>query len=87
MDKIDGLFPVIAMSKNKSKSPRSYRNHYRNLRFLTFVVRLRCRCLQLQYMGEMEHYSDEQNQLILEDFNGKRINILAPVIRSQRTLS
>ena len=33
----------------------------------------------------MVSYSDEQiKQLILEDFNGKRINILAPVVRSRK---
>jgi excinuclease ABC subunit A len=33
----------------------------------------------------MVSYSDDQiKQLILEDFNGKRINILAPVIRSRK---
>jgi excinuclease ABC subunit A len=34
---------------------------------------------------KMVSYSDEQiKQLILEDFNGKRINILAPVVRSRK---
>ena len=33
----------------------------------------------------MVSYSDGQiKQLILEDFNGKRINILAPVVRSRK---
>lgn len=87
VDKIDGLSPVIAIEqKTTSKSPRSTVGTITEIYdFLRLLYARGADAYSYNSGEKMVSYSDEQiKQLILEDFNGKRINILAPVIRSRK---
>jgi excinuclease ABC subunit A len=87
VDKIDGLSPVIAIEqKTTSKSPRSTVGTITEIYDFLRLLYARAGDAYSYNTGEkMVSYSDEQiKQLILEDFNGKRINILAPVVRSRK---
>ncbi|RAR48577.1 excinuclease ABC subunit UvrA [Flavobacterium lacus] len=87
VDKIDGLSPVIAIEqKTTSKSPRSTVGTITEIYDFLRLLFARAADAYSYNTGEkMVSYSDEQiNQLIIENFNGKRINILAPVIRSRK---
>lgn len=87
VDKIDGLSPVIAIEqKTTSKSPRSTVGTITEIYdFLRLLYARGADAYSYNTGEKMVSYSDEQiKQLILEDFNGKRINILAPVIRSRK---
>ncbi|WP_445715965.1 excinuclease ABC subunit UvrA [Flavobacterium sp.] len=87
VDKIDGLSPVIAIEqKTTSKSPRSTVGTITEIYdFLRLLYARGADAFSYNTGEKMVSYSDEQiKQLILEDFNGKRINILAPVVRSRK---
>ncbi|NDP22962.1 MAG: excinuclease ABC subunit UvrA [Paludibacter sp.] len=87
VDKIDGLSPVIAIEqKTTSKSPRSTVGTITEIYDFLRLLYARAADAYSYNTGEkMVSYSDEQiKDLIIEDFNGKRINILAPVIRARK---
>lgn len=87
VDKIDGLSPVIAIEqKTTTKSPRSTVGTITEIYdFLRLLYARGADAYSYNTGEKMVSYSDEQiKQLILEDFNGKRINILAPVVRSRK---
>lgn len=87
VDKIDGLSPVIAIEqKTTSKSPRSTVGTITEIYDFLRLLYARAGEAYSYNTGEkMVSYSDEQiKELIIDTFNGKRINILAPVIRSRK---
>ncbi|MDH7445751.1 excinuclease ABC subunit UvrA [Aquimarina sp. 2201CG14-23] len=87
VDKIDGLSPVIAIEqKTTSKSPRSTVGTITEIYdFLRLLFARGSDAYSYNTGEKMVSYSDEQiKDLILKDFNGKRINILAPIIRSRK---
>ncbi|MFD0988557.1 excinuclease ABC subunit UvrA [Mariniflexile jejuense] len=87
VDKIDGLSPVIAIEqKTTSKSPRSTVGTITEIYDFLRLLYARASDAYSYNTGEkMISYSDEQiKELIISDFKGKRINILAPVIRSRK---
>ena len=87
VDKIDGLSPVIAIEqKTTSKSPRSTVGTITEIYdFLRLLYARAGEAFSYNSGEKMVSYSDEQiKELILENFNGKRINILAPAVRSRK---
>ncbi len=87
VDKIDGLSPVIAIEqKTTSKSPRSTVGTITEIYDFLRLLYARASDAYSYNTGEkMVSYNDEQIQtLIKESFNGKRINILAPIVRSRK---
>ena len=87
VDKIDGLSPVIAIEqKTTNKSPRSTVGTITEIYdFLRLLYARAADAYSYETGEKMVSYSDEQIlQLITEDFQGKRISILAPVIRSRK---
>jgi excinuclease ABC subunit A len=87
VDKIDGLSPVIAIEqKTTSKSPRSTVGTITEIYDFLRLLYARAADAYSYMTGEkMVSYTDEQiKELILEKFNGKRINILAPIVRSRK---
>ncbi|MDT0557478.1 excinuclease ABC subunit UvrA [Ichthyenterobacterium sp. W332] len=87
VDKIDGLSPVIAIEqKTTSKSPRSTVGTITEIYDFLRLLFARASDAYSYNTGEkMVSYSDEQiKALIVNSFEGKRINILAPVIRSRK---
>ncbi|OMP30087.1 excinuclease ABC subunit UvrA [Mangrovimonas sp. DI 80] len=87
VDKIDGLSPVIAIEqKTTSKSPRSTVGTITEIYDFLRLLYARASDAYSYNTGEkMVSYSDEQiKALITESYEGKRINILAPVIRSRK---
>lgn len=87
VDKIDGLSPVIAIEqKTTSKSPRSTVGTITEIYDFLRLLFSRASDAYSYNTGEkMVSYSDEQiKNLILKDFAGKKINILAPIIRSRK---
>jgi len=87
VDKIDGLSPVIAIEqKTTSKSPRSTVGTITEIYDFLRLLFARASDAYSYNSGEkMVSYSDEQiKSLIIESFSGKRINILAPVVRSRK---
>ena len=87
VDKIDGLSPVIAIEqKTTSKSPRSTVGTITEIYDFLRLLYARAGEAFSYVTGEkMVSYSDEQiKELIIQDFKGKRINILAPVIRARK---
>jgi len=87
VDKIDGLSPVIAIEqKTTSKSPRSTVGTITEIYdFLRLLYARGADAFSYNTGEKMVSYSDEQiKSLILEDFKGKRISILAPVVRSRK---
>ncbi len=87
VDKIDGLSPVIAIEqKTTSKSPRSTVGTITEIYDFLRLLFARAADAYSYNTGEkMVSYSDEQiKELIIENFKGKRINILAPVIRARK---
>ncbi|TYB79737.1 excinuclease ABC subunit UvrA [Bizionia myxarmorum] len=87
VDKIDGLSPVIAIEqKTTSKSPRSTVGTITEIYDFLRLLFARASDAYSYNTGEkMVSYNDEQiKDLITETFNGKRINILAPVVRSRK---
>ncbi|QDO94383.1 excinuclease ABC subunit UvrA [Formosa sediminum] len=87
VDKIDGLSPVIAIEqKTTSKSPRSTVGTITEIYdFLRLLYARASDAYSFNTGEQMVSYSDEQiKNLITEEYQGKRINILAPVIRSRK---
>ena len=87
VDKIDGLSPVIAIEqKTTSKSPRSTVGTITEIYDFLRLLYARAADAYSYNTGEkMVSYDDEQiKQLITHDFTGKRINILAPIIRARK---
>lgn len=87
VDKIDGLSPVIAIEqKTTNKSPRSTVGTITEIYdFLRLLYARAADAYSYETGEKMVSYSDEQIlELITEDFQAKRISILAPVIRSRK---
>lgn len=87
VDKIDGLSPVIAIEqKTTSKSPRSTVGTITEIYdFLRLLFARAGEAYSYNTGEKMVSYSDDQiKELIKENFKGKRINILAPVIRARK---
>ena len=87
VDKIDGLSPVIAIEqKTTSKSPRSTVGTITEIYDFLRLLYARAGDAYSYNTGEkMVSYDDEQiKDLITQDFAGKRINILAPIIRARK---
>ncbi|RMB59525.1 excinuclease ABC subunit UvrA [Dokdonia sinensis] len=87
VDKIQGLSPVIAIEqKTTSKSPRSTVGTITEIYDFLRLLYARASDAYSYNTGEkMVSYSDEQiKELIFEIFKGKRINILAPTVRSRK---
>jgi excinuclease ABC subunit A len=87
VDKIDGLSPVIAIEqKTTNKSPRSTVGTITEIYdFLRLLYARASDAFSYNTGEKMISYSDEQiKELILEAFEGKKINILAPVVRSRK---
>jgi excinuclease ABC subunit A len=87
VDKIEGLSPVIAIEqKTTSRSPRSTVGTITEIYDFLRLLFARSSDAYSYNTGEMMvSYNDEKIQeLISKEFNGKRINILAPIIRSRK---
>ena len=87
VDKIDGLSPVIAIEqKTTSKSPRSTVGTITEIYDFLRLLFARAADAYSYNTGEkMVSYSDDQiKELINESFSGKRINVLAPIIRARK---
>ncbi len=87
VDKIDGLSPVISIEqKTTNKSPRSTVGTITEIYdFLRLLFSRASDAYSYNTDEKMVSYSDEQiKELILKDFDGKRIAILAPLIKSRK---
>ncbi|MCF4102626.1 excinuclease ABC subunit UvrA [Gillisia sp. M10.2A] len=87
VDKIEGLSPVIAIEqKTTSKNPRSTVGTITEIYdFLRLLYARSADAYSYETGDKMVSYSDEQiKELIIENFKGKRINILAPIVRSRK---
>ena len=87
VDKIDGLSPVIAIEqKTTSKSPRSTVGTITEIYdFLRLLFARAGEAFSYVTGEKMVSYNDEQiKNLIIQNFKGKRINILAPIIRARK---
>ncbi len=87
VDKIEGLSPVIAIEqKTTSKSPRSTVGTITEIYDFLRLLFARASDAYSYNTGEkMVSYSDDKIQeLILKDFDTKKVSILAPVIRSRK---
>ncbi|MBT3546244.1 MAG: excinuclease ABC subunit UvrA [Flavobacterium sp.] len=87
VDKIDGLSPVISIEqKTTNKSPRSTVGTITEIYdFLRLLFSRAADAYSFNTGEKMVSYSDEQiKNLILQDFKGKRIAILAPIVKSRK---
>ncbi len=87
VDKIDGLSPVIAIEqKTTSKSPRSTVGTITEVYDFLRLLFARAGDAYSYNTGEkMVSYSDEQiKDLIIGSYKDKKINVLAPVIKSRK---
>ncbi len=87
VDKIEGLSPVIAIEqKTTSRSPRSTVGTITEIYdFLRLLFARASDAYSYQTGEKMVSYSDEQiKQLIIKDFDGKKVSILSPVVRSRK---
>ena len=87
VDKINGLSPVISIEqKTTSRNPRSTVGTVTEIYDFLRLLFARASTAYSYNTGEkMVSYSDDQIvQLISERFRGKRISILAPVVRSRK---
>jgi len=87
VDKIDGLSPVIAIEqKTTSKSPRSTVGTITEIYdFLRLLFARASDAFSYNTGEQMVSYSDEQIiDLILQDFDTCKVNILAPIIKSRK---
>ncbi len=87
VDKIEGLSPVIAIEqKTTSKNPRSTVGTITEIYdFLRLLFARAGEAYSYNTGEKMVSYTDSQiKDLILEDFNGKKVSILAPVVRSRK---
>lgn len=87
VDKIDGLSPVIAIEqKTTSKSPRSTVGTITEVYDFLRLLFARAGDAHSYNTGEkMVSYSDDQiKSLIIDSYRDKKINILAPIIKSRK---
>ena len=87
VDKINGLSPVIAIEqKTTSKSPRSTVGTITEIYdFLRLLFAKAGDAYSYETNKKMVSYSDEQiKEVIFEDFNGEKVLILAPIIKSRK---
>ncbi|HNS43217.1 MAG TPA: excinuclease ABC subunit UvrA, partial [Taishania sp.] len=87
VDKIDGLSPVIAIEqKTVSRSPRSTVGTITELYDFLRLLYARVGTAYSYISGEkMVKYSDEQVvNLILEHYSGKKVVLLAPVVKGRK---
>ncbi len=87
VDKIDGLSPVISIEqKTTNKSPRSTVGTITEIYDFLRLLFSRASDAYSYNTGEkMISYSDDQiKELILKDFDNKRIAVLAPLIKSRK---
>ena len=87
VDKIEGLSPVIAIEqKTTSRSPRSTVGTITEIYDFLRLLYARASDAYSYNTGEkMVSYSDEQIQeLIIKEFDGKKVSVLAPVVRSRK---
>jgi excinuclease ABC subunit A len=87
VDKIDGLSPVISIEqKTTNRSPRSTVGTITEIYdFLRLLFARVGTAYSFNTNEKMVQYSEEKIQeLILKDFYNKKINILAPVIKSRK---
>jgi len=87
VEKIDGLSPVIAIEqKTVSRSPRSTVGTITEIYDFLRLLYARVGTAISYNTGElMVKYSDEQiADLIISDFTGKKINVLAPKIKGRK---
>jgi len=87
VDKIEGLSPVIAIEqKTTSKNPRSTVGTITEIYdFLRLLFARGAEAYSYNTGEKMVSYTDSQiKNLILEKFKGKKVSILAPVIRSRK---
>lgn len=87
VDKIDGLSPVISIEqKTTNKSPRSTVGTITEIYDFLRLLFARASDAYSYNTGEkMVSYSDDQiRDLILSEFDGKRIAVLAPLIKSRK---
>jgi len=87
VDKIEGLSPVIAIEqKTTSRSPRSTVGTITEVYDFLRLLYARASDAYSYNTGEkMVSYNDDKiNQLIVDDFSGKKVSILAPVVRSRK---
>ncbi len=87
VDKIEGLSPVIAIEqKTTSKNPRSTVGTITEIYDFLRLLFARAGDAYSYETGEkMVSYTDSQiKDLILKDFKGKKVSVLAPVIKSRK---
>ncbi|MBT8255579.1 MAG: excinuclease ABC subunit UvrA, partial [Bacteroidia bacterium] len=87
VDKIEGLSPVIAIEqKTTSRSPRSTVGTITEIYdFLRLLFARASDAYSYQTGEKMVSYSDEQiKELIIQDFDQRKVSILAPVVRSRK---
>ncbi|MDE7304825.1 MAG: excinuclease ABC subunit UvrA [Alistipes sp.] len=87
VDKITGLSPVVAIEqKTTNKNPRSTVGTVTEINdFLRLLYARASRAYSSVTGEEMVHYTDEQiAELILENFAGRKIALLAPVVKGRK---
>ena len=87
VDKITGLSPVVAIEqKTTNRNPRSTVGTVTEIAdFLRLLFARASRAYSPETGEEMAHYSDEQiADLILRDYEGRKIAFLAPVVRERK---
>ena len=87
VDKIDGLSPVIAIEqKTTSKSPRSTVGTITEIYDFLRLLFARASDAYSYNTGEkmVSYIDDKIKELILNNFENKKISILAPVVRSRK---
>ncbi|WP_294596122.1 excinuclease ABC subunit UvrA [uncultured Rikenella sp.] len=87
VDKITGLSPVIAIEqKTTGRNPRSTVGTVTEINDFMRLLFARASVAYSKATGEeMVHYSDQQiTELIIERFGGKRIALLAPVVKGRK---
>ncbi len=87
VDKITGLSPVISIEqKSVNRNPRSTVGTITEIYdFLRLLYARASEAVSYNTGEKMIRYSEDQiTSLILEQYQGKRINILAPVVRARK---
>lgn len=87
VDKITGLSPVVAIEqKTTNKNPRSTVGTVTEINdFLRLLYARASRAYSPITGEEMVHYSDERiAELILEGFAGRRIALMAPIVKGRK---
>lgn len=87
VDKITGLSPVISIEqKSVNRNPRSTVGTITEIYdFLRLLYARAADAISYNTGEKMVRYSEEQiTQLIMQQYAGKRINVLAPVVRARK---